>query len=163
MQAVTDFLNAQPAWHWWALGAVLLVIEIASATQYLLWSGIAALIVGMLKFLDPGLDGRLAVFLFGVVAVAATYAWKRSRLGRADRHTHENLNQRSAQYVGRVVLCEEDFVDGRGPVRVDDTRWIARVTDDSAPRKGDPLRVSGADGAELEVRVADGSSPLAAA
>src|SRR5438128_1314620 len=116
MESVTDFLNSQPAWHWWALGAILLAAEIASTTQYLLWPGIAALAVGMLKFLVPPLDGRLAVFVFAVVSVVATVAWKRSPWGRADRATHHTLNERSAQYVGREVRCEETFVNGRGPV-----------------------------------------------
>ena len=154
MQAVTDFLNAQPAWHWWALGALLLALEIASTTQYLLWPGLAALIVGVLKFFDPGLDGRLAVFLFAVIAVVATATWKRSAWGRADRDTHMHLNARSAQYVGRLVKCEEDFVNGRGPVRVDDTRWIAAAIDGSAPLRGEMVQVAGADGAELKVRLA---------
>ncbi len=154
MQAVTVFLDNQPAWHWWALSAVQLALEIASTTQYLLWPGIAALVVGVLKFADPGLDGRLTVFLFAVIAVVATATWKRSAWGRADRNTHSNLNERSAQYVGRVVRCEETFVNGRGPVRVDDTRWIACAVDGSAPVKGDMLQVSGADGAELKVQLA---------
>ncbi len=163
MESVTQFLNSQPAWHWWALGAILLAAEIASTTQYLLWPGIAALLIGVLKFVDPGLDGRLAVFLFAIVSVVATVVWKRSPLGRADRHTHHNLNDRSAQYVGRVVKCEENFVNGRGAVRVDDTRWVASVVDGSAPIKGDMLQVSGADGAELKVQLAPGSLMLGAA
>ena len=83
MQSMTEFLNIQPAWHWWALGAVLLALEIASTTQYLLWPGIAALLVGLLKTIDPSLDGRLAVFLFAVLSVVATIVWKRSRWGSA--------------------------------------------------------------------------------
>src|SRR5450432_631760 len=112
MEAVTVFLNSQPAWHWWALGAVLLALEIASTTQYLLWPGIAALLVGTLKFVVPPLDGRLAVFLFAVVSVVATVVWKRSAWGRADRTTHGTLNERSAQYIGRVVKAEENFANG---------------------------------------------------
>jgi inner membrane protein len=163
MESITLFLNAQPAWHWWALGAVLLALEIASTTQYLLWPGIAALVVGVLKFADPGLDGRLAVFLFAVFSVVATVVWKRSPWSRADRSTHHTLNDRSAQYVGRVVKCEETFLNGRGAVRVDDTRWNACVIDGSAPIKGDMLQISGADGAELKVQLAPGSLMLAAA
>ncbi|HWD27367.1 MAG TPA: NfeD family protein [Rhizomicrobium sp.] len=162
MDSITDFLNSQQAWHWWALGAVLLACEIASSTQYLLWPGIAALCVGVLKFAVPSLDGRLAVFLFAVFAVVATVLWKRSPYARADRSTHATLNQRSAQYVGRVVKCEESFVNGRGPVRVDDTRWIAHVVDGSAPIKGDMVQVSGCDGAELKVQLAPGSLLMAA-
>jgi membrane protein implicated in regulation of membrane protease activity len=154
MHAITIFLNEQPAWHWWALGAILLAIEIASTTQYLLWPGLAALAVGVLKFLDPSLDGRLAVFLFAVIAVGATAAWKRSAWGRAERDTHATLNDRSAQYIGRVVKAEENFVNGRGAVRIDDTRWNATVVDGSSPMKGDMLRVSAADGADLKVQPA---------
>ena len=138
----------------------MIASEIASTTQYLLWPGIAALLIGVLKFVVPPLDGRLAVFLFAVVSVVATIVWKRSPWGRADRTTHGTLNQRSAQYVGRVVKCEEDFVNGRGPVRVDDTRWIACDVDGSAPIKGDMVQVSGADGAELKVQLAPGSLML---
>ncbi|MGZ5923464.1 MAG: NfeD family protein [Rhizomicrobium sp.] len=154
MHDVTLFLNAQPAWHWWALGAILLAVEITSTTQYLLWPGLAALVVGVLKFLDPSLDGRLAVFLFAVIAVVATAAWKRSAWGRSERDTHATLNDRSAQYVGRVVEAEENFVNGRGAVRIDDTRWNATVIDGSAPVKGDMLKISAADGADFKVQMA---------
>jgi membrane protein implicated in regulation of membrane protease activity len=163
METITEFLNAQPAWHWWALGAILLAAEIASTTQYLLWPGIAALLVGLLKFLVPPLDGRLAVFIFAVVSVVATVAWKRSPWGRADRNTHPALNERCAQYIGRIVKAEENFVSGRGSVRVDDTRWIAAVVDGSEPVKGDLLQVSGADGTTLRVQLAPGSLMLGTA
>ncbi|HTQ12736.1 MAG TPA: NfeD family protein [Rhizomicrobium sp.] len=154
MQATTDFLNSQPAWHWWALGALLLAVEIASTTQYLLWPGIAAVLVGALKFFIPSLDGRFAVFLFAVLAVGATVLWKRSSLGRAERIGHVHLNERSQQYRGREVLALDDFSGGRGSVRVDDTRWNAVVTDGSAPKKGDKLTVTGADGPTLHVKAA---------
>lgn len=152
MQTLADFLNNQHAWHWWALGALLLALEIASTTQYLLWPGIAALLVGILKFVMPSLDGRLAVFLFAVIAVVATVLWKRSRLGRAERTSHHDLNERSAQYKGRQVLALDDFHGGRGAVRVDDSRWNAQISDGSSPRKGDTLVVTGADGAVLVVK-----------
>ncbi|HEY5338743.1 MAG TPA: NfeD family protein [Rhizomicrobium sp.] len=154
MHEMTDFLNNQPAWHWWALGAVLLALEIASTTQYLLWPGISALLVGALKFLYAPLDGRLAVFIFAVLSVVATVVWKRSRIGRAERTTHATLNDRSAQYAGRHVVALTDFAGGRGAVLVDDSRWGAMVSDGSAPRKGDPLVVTGADGTTLHVKLA---------
>ncbi|MGH6872378.1 MAG: NfeD family protein [Rhizomicrobium sp.] len=153
MQDLTGFLNNQPAWHWWAFGAILLAVEIASTTQYLLWPGIAAVFVGVLKFFIPPLDGRLAVFLFAVIAVAATVAWKRSSLGRADRIGHANLNERSAQYVGRHVVALDDFQGARGAVRVDDSRWNAMTQDGTSPKKGDALEVTGSDGTLLTVKV----------
>ncbi|HEX3675247.1 MAG TPA: NfeD family protein [Rhizomicrobium sp.] len=154
MQTLTTFLNGQAAWHWWALGAVLLAFEIASTTQYLLWPGIAALLVGVLKFIDPSLDGRLAVFLFAVIAVGATVLWKRSRLGRAERTTHLDLNERSAQYVGRRVTALDDFHGPRGAVRVDDSRWNATTLDGTSPKKDEALQVIGSDGTTLTVKAA---------
>ncbi|MBV9419665.1 MAG: NfeD family protein, partial [Alphaproteobacteria bacterium] len=108
-------------------------------------------------------DGRLSVFLFAVVSVVATILWKRSSWGRADRTTHETLNNRSAQYIGRVVKAEDNFVNGHGPVRVDDTRWNAAVIDGSAPIKGDMLQIADADGALLKVQLAPGSLMLGGA
>jgi inner membrane protein len=151
---VTDFLNAQPAWHWWALGAVLLAVELVSTTQYLLWPGIAAILVGVLRLIVPGLDGRICVLLFAVLSVVATVLWKRSRLGRADRVGHPDLNERSRQYHGREVTALDDFSGGRGAVRVDDSRWTATVSDNSSPRKGDKLIVTSADGSILHVKAA---------
>ncbi len=152
MDQLTIFLQSQPAWHWWALGAVLLALEMASSTQYLLWPSIGAFITGVLKFIIPSLDGRLAVFLFAVFSVVATVAWKRSRFSRADRTTHNNLNDRSATYVGRRVKAAEDFTNGRGAVLVDDSRWSADCEGGSMPHKGDMVDVWGCDGAILKVR-----------
>ncbi|HEY1707025.1 MAG TPA: NfeD family protein [Rhizomicrobium sp.] len=157
MDAMTDFLNAQVAWHWWALGAVLLALEMASTTQYLLWPGIAALLVGVLRFVDPVLDGRLCVFLFAVLSVVATIAWKRSPWGRSDNAVHPTLNRRGDQCVGRFVKAAVDFSGGRGAVLVDDSRWNASVIDGSAPIAGDMLEVAGAEGTVLKVRLAPGS------
>ena len=58
------------------------------------------------------------------------------------------------------MKAEETFVNGRGPVRIDDTRWNAAVVDGSAPAKGDLVRISGADGAVLKVQIAPGSLML---
>lgn len=157
MDTITDFLNAQVAWHWWTLGALLLAIEMISTTQYLLWPGIAALLVGVLRFFDPGLDGRLCVFLFAVLSVVVTVAWKRSPWGQVDYAVHPTLNRRGDQCVGRFVKAAVDFSAGQGAVLVDDSRWSAKVIDGSAPVAGDMLEVAAAEGTVLKVRLAPGS------
>lgn len=157
MDSLTEFLNTQPAWHWWALGAVLIGLEMISTTQYLLWPGAGALLVGVLRFVDPTMDGRLCVFLFAVFSVAATIAWKRSPWGRMDHAVHPTLNRRSDQYVGRLVKAASNFSGGRGAVFVEDTRWNAQVIDGSAPVQGDMLVVEAAEGTLLKVKLAPGS------
>ncbi|HEX2593205.1 MAG TPA: NfeD family protein [Rhizomicrobium sp.] len=163
MEYVTEFMNTQPAWHWWALGAVLIALEMISTTQYLLWPGIGAILVGVLTFFLPGMDGRLSVFLFAVFSLAATYAWKRSPWGQVDYTVHPTLNRRSDQYVGRIVKAAANFVSGRGAVLVDDTQWSAIVIDGSAPIAGDSLVVEATDGAVLKVKLMPGSLLFGAA
>jgi membrane protein implicated in regulation of membrane protease activity len=148
------YLDGLTAWHWLALGAVLLAVEIASTTSYLLWPGIAALVVGALQFLVPGLGGALSVFLFAVLAIAASVVWQRSPLGKPVPTQQPNLNARMNTYLGRQGAAAADFVGGQGAILLDDTRWPAAVIDGSAPRGGDMLQVTGADGTILRVRAA---------
>lgn len=155
MQNLLHLFVHQPLWFWWALGAILIALEIASTTTYLLWPGIAAFLVGLLELFDPALDGRLAAFLFAVLSVAATLAWKRWGLGRLTPADEEGtLNRRGAQYHGRVGLAAEDFTGHRGAVLIDDTRWSALAVDGSDPKKDTRLVVTGSDGTLLEVRMA---------
>jgi membrane protein implicated in regulation of membrane protease activity len=147
---LADGMNQLEAWHWLALGALLLAIEIASTTMYLLWPGIASLLVGVLKFLVPGLGGPFSVFLFAVLAVASSVVWHRSPYGRrAARPNH--LNARMQTYLGRRGAAAGDFVGGHGAILLDDTRWAA-VAESGDPRSGEMLRVTGADGTVLRVR-----------
>ena len=134
------FLHGLTAWHWLALGAVLLAVEIASTTFYLLWPGIAALLVGLLQLAFPAVGGTPSILLFAVLAVTATVAWKRSPLGRAAPTSQTNLNARMSTYLGRQGVAASDFV--------------AALSDGPQPRGGDMLQVVGADGAVLKVRPA---------
>lgn len=155
MQNLFHLFVHQPLWFWWALGAILIALEIASTTTYLLWPGIAAFLVGLLELFDSALDGRFAVFLFAVLSVAATVAWKRWGLGwTAPADEAGTLNRRGAQYRGRTAIAAEDFTGNRGAVLIDDTRWSAHAVDGSEPKKDSRLTVTGSDGTVLEVRAA---------
>jgi membrane protein implicated in regulation of membrane protease activity len=155
MRELTEFVNGIQPWHWWTLGVILIAIEIASTTFYLLWPGIAAMAVGFLKFFAPAIDGRLEIFLFSIFAVVATVIWKRSPWGQTRRERNETLNAaRGLNYRGRRVTACEDFTGDRGAVLVDDTRWNAIAIDGSMPRTGAALEVVDADGTTLMVRIA---------
>ena len=148
---IAQWLNHLQAWHWLALGALLLSIEIVSTTNYLLWPGIAALAVGVLNFLVPGLDGALSVFLFAVLAVASSIVWHRSPYVRRASARPNHVNARMQTYLGRRGAAAGDFVGGHGAILLDDTRWAA-VTDGGDPKGGEMLQVTGADGTLLHVR-----------
>ena len=42
-----------PHWFWLTLGGLLLIAEMLGSNGYLLWSGIAALTVGLIRWLLP--------------------------------------------------------------------------------------------------------------
>lgn len=151
MEHIGEFLESVAFWHWLTFGAVLIAIEIISETTYLLWPGIGALIVGAIKLFWPDMDGALALLLFAIFSVVATWQWKRTPWSKAIRLTHATLNERTTQYIGRRVIAAEDFTGDTGAVLVDDTRWNARCLDGS-PKKGDALTIVSADGALFQVR-----------
>ena len=144
--------NVQP-WHWLALGAILVGIEIISPTFYFLWPGLAAGVVGVTLYIIPTLGPQKQVILFAVLSVLATVAWK--RFAPADwtsTHPHPTLNQpRGAQYVGRRAKAAGGFSGGRGAVLIDDTRWSATTDDGSDPAPGEMVTVTGSDGSVLKI------------
>ena len=75
-----EFLQNLSYWDWLALGTVLLILEVFGAGGYLLWVGLAGIIVGAVTFLIPALSWALQLPLFGVLAIlTAVFWWKRQR------------------------------------------------------------------------------------
>ncbi len=139
-------------WHWLALGAILVGIEIVSPTFYFLWPGIAAAAVGLLVYFFPGLGPNSQIILFAVMAVVSTVAWKRfAPKAWTSAEPHPTLNRRTAQYAGRRAKAAVNFSGGRGAVLIDDTRWSAVTADGSDPAAGETVVVTGADGTVLTV------------
>ena len=141
MDALFALLGDVQPWHWLALGAILVGIEIISPTFYFLWPGLAAGVVGATLYLFPTLGPQNQVILFAVLSVVATVVWK--RFAPADWTTtkpHPTLNQpRAAQYVGRRAFV------------IDDTRWSATTDDGSDPAAGEMVTVTGSDGSVLKI------------
>jgi inner membrane protein len=146
-----SFRDVQP-WHWLALGAILVGIEIVSPTFYFLWPGLAAGVVGIALYFFPALSPQSQIILFAILAVLTTVAWK--RFAPADwtsAEPHPTLNRRTIHYVGRRARVAESFSGGRGAVLIDDTRWSAMTEDGSDPALGEMVTVTGSDGSILKV------------
>jgi membrane protein implicated in regulation of membrane protease activity len=152
MSALIDlFANLGP-WNWIIAGVLLMVLETIIPGVYFLWFGISAVVVGILAFAFGEANGQpRQLVLFAVISVATVF-WVRN-FANAQRVESEDkdLNQRSAQYFGRVVVVEDAITGGRGRVRVDDTLWLATGAD--AP-KGARVRITGAHGIVFTVEPA---------
>lgn len=148
-----DFFSELGPWNWMALGFVLLILEILAPGVFLLWIGLAALIVGALSLLfwDAGFwVWQLQVVVFLAMSIACALAGKKIMGRRGDQTDQPLLNQRGAQLVGRIATLAEPIVNGRGRVKIGDTTW--RVSGPDLPA-GTKVRVKSAGDADLELMV----------
>jgi inner membrane protein len=144
------FSTLHPYWLWLVGGAVLLMLELLAPGVFLLWLGIAALLVGAAE-LYTGLDIPAQFALFGILSVAlGVFARVILRYGVSvsDRGV---LNKAGNRLLGQVFTVAEPIVNGRGKVKVGDTLWNAAGPDAAA---GSNVRVVGSKGALLMVEAA---------
>jgi len=144
---MTSMFVTLGTWNWLIVGLLLIGVEVLAPGVFMLWLGLAALLVGLLSFVID-LHWQTQVLLFAVFAAAAVPVWR--RLARRSKAETSNpfLNRRSDALVGRVFTLEKPIQDGSGTVRIDDTIW--RVTGPDTPA-GSRIRVVKADGAMLTV------------
>ena len=138
-------------WAWFIAGVLLLVVEVIAPGIYMLWLGLAALLVGAISlFVDWPWQSQCIAFV--VFAAAAFPLWR--RLGRrAESLTDQPfLNRRAEALVGRIVTLEKPIIDGNGTIKIDDTVWRVRGPDYPA---GGRVKVLSADGATLHVGAAE--------
>jgi len=139
----------EPAyWNWWVLGVALMAVEALLPGFFFLWMGVAALLVGLVLAVWPGMEWTWQVMLFAMLSVGSIVAWQ-IRLRRHPTPTADSLlNRRGHQYVGRVFTLDAPIINGHGKIRVDDSTWKVVVTRDCPA--GTRLRIVGVSGVVLQ-------------
>ncbi|MCG7365072.1 NfeD family protein [Pantoea sp. ACRSH] len=139
---------AHPHWFWLTLGGLLLAAEMLGTSGYLLWSGIAAVLVGIIEWLTP-FSWTAQGTLFAVLTLVCVYLWYRWMRQR-ERHQQPNsLNQRGNQLIGTHLTLEAPLVNGIGHVRLGDSSW--RVQADRDLPAGTQVVVTGIEGITLHI------------
>lgn len=139
------------AWNWMALGLVLLGLEIVVPGIFLLWIGIAAIIVGALTLMigDVAMwSWQLQIVLFLILSLVSAYIGKKVMAKSEGVSDEPFLNQRAEQLVGRTATLAEPIAEGRGRIKLGDTQW--RVSGPDLP-VGAKVKVVSTDGSELSV------------
>lgn len=134
-------------WFWLSLGLILGAAEMVAPGFFLMWLGLAAIIVGVLDYFLP-ITVAYQVAMFAVLSVLAVFAGKKFLANNPIETDDPKLNDRGARLTGEIVTVVEAIADGHGRVKVGDTVWAARGTDAAL---GSRVRVTGADGAVLLV------------
>ncbi len=140
---------AHPHWFWLTLGGLLLAAEMLGTNGYLLWSGLAAVLVGVIEWLLP-LPWRGQGILFALLTLLCLFFWYRWLRYRERQQQPNALNQRGVQMVGRHLTLETALQDGIGHVRIGDSSW--RVRADSDLHAGTHVVVIGVEGITLHIR-----------
>ena len=136
-------------WDWFIAGAVLLVLEVLAPGVFMLWLGLAALLVGVISlFVDWTWQAQFIAF--AIFSFAAIPLWR--RLATRDGATTDQpfLNRRAEALVGRIFTLEKPIVDGSGTIPIDDTVW--RITGADVPA-GSRVKVVRVEGTALHVEV----------
>ena len=147
-------------WHWLVLGLLLMLVELALPSTYFLWIGLAALVVGVVFWLIPGMSFDVQVILFAVLSVSAIFLGKRYLKRHPIESDRPMLNVRGAQNIGRIATLHEPIINGVGKVHLDDTLW--KVFGPDLPLNT-RVRIVAVDGISLRVEpLTDGASDSSA-
>ena len=119
--------------HWWIITGVLVALELATGTFYLLMLAIGAVAGALAAHAALGTQAQMAVAaVVGAVAVFACYWVRRHRPGdpspRADRSV--NLD------VGEIVQIDHWQADGTAQIRYRGAPWTVVSRGAAAPAPG---------------------------
>lgn len=97
-------------WSWGLLGLVLLAVEMATGTFYVLWFGVAALIVSILTWLMPGISVSIQLLFFSIFSLGSLFVWQRFY----KKSGHDlRIGQSQGDEIGRQGI----IIESVGPAR----------------------------------------------
>ncbi|MEL0609932.1 NfeD family protein [Vibrio echinoideorum] len=139
-----ELLEQVNHWHWLAFGLALLALELVGTAGYFLWIGISAMLVGALLGALP-IGWQMQWLSFASFSLITTWLWWRRQLSN-DKQSDANrdLNQREKQLVGQTVRLTEDIQRGNCRIKVGDSSWSARASQDI--QSGTEIKIVALDG-----------------
>ncbi|MDR3511727.1 MAG: NfeD family protein [Caulobacteraceae bacterium] len=130
MPDVTALIVHHPFWDWAGVAALLLALEVGTATGYLLWPAASAGVVALVQLVAR--PGPVAdILTFAVLTLASTLLARRF-LPRRLRQPGPDINDRARGLIGQSGQAVGAFTGGRGRVFVGGAEWIAEM-DEAAP------------------------------
>lgn len=139
-------------WYWVLLGLVLLGAEMATPGGfYILFFGLAALIVGALAGMAQLNTPWLQWLLFSVLSIISLFLFRNSLL--LWMKAREPVGGEVDSMIGEMAVLTEDLPPGTlGKVELRGTIWSARNAGQTVLRKGDRGRVENVEGLMLWIK-----------
>lgn len=152
---IVQFLSEMGAWSWLAAGLLLLIAEILAPGVFLVWFGLAALLVGTvtLTFFDQASwwSWQVQIVAFGILSFIFVFAGIRLFPTNVENDAASKMNDPLGRFVGQVATLDEAIENGAGHIHLGDTQW--RVTGEDMPG-GTKVRVVSAQDGALMVEAA---------
>ncbi len=153
---IMTIIDSLGPWMWVAFGLLLLGIEILAPSTFLLWPGLAGLVVGLIT-LVLGTENSIWPWqaqLVAFLALSLLIAWfgkdyVKSR--NLEKSVNPDLNDRGTQLIGQTAILKEAISEGYGRAKIGDTTWRVKGQDTKA---GARVKVIGSDGSLLLVEAA---------
>lgn len=136
-------------WFWLSLGGLLLAAEMLGASGYMLWSGLSAVLVGLLTWVMP-LGWPLQGTIFAILTIVTALLWWYWLRKRTLSRPQSMLNQRGQQLLGLRATLTDPVINGFGRVNIADSSW--RVKSEQDLPVGTQVEVIAIDGITLHVR-----------
>ena len=140
-------------WYWIVFGVLLMLSEIALASFFVLWFGVAAIVVGVVLFFFPVLSLNAQILLWTILSILLAAAWFKYLKPLSTDRTKAGLSREAiVGEVGQVISVPIENRRGRirfpAPVLGAD-EWEIISSEDLA--EGDRVRVKDVSGNSLMV------------
>ncbi|AKD39149.1 hypothetical protein I926_09195 [Pasteurella multocida subsp. multocida OH4807] len=145
-----EWLSSWSLWHWLILGFVLLIAELVLPGVFLLWWGLAAIVIAGVMAIFPSLSLTALSISYAVFALILSVVWWKYQHGK-DKvdQSHSALNQRDHAMLGTKGTVQEISANGIGRGHFGDTTWRVHGNDLAV---GDLIEVERVEGITLHVK-----------
>ena len=141
-------------WHWVGFGVVLMLSEIVLVTFFILWFGVAAIVVGGLLFIFPEISLSWQILLWTILSSILAWTWFKYLKPLSVDKTMAGLSREAiVGEIGQVLVVPSDEKRGKlrfpAPILGAD-EWLILSQDEL--KIGDRVSVSDVSGNSLIVK-----------
>lgn len=151
MANIADLLVTHPFWLWLVVAAIILAVEVATGSGWLLWPAGAAAFVGFSTLAFP-LSLPLELLVFAILTIVTTLLARRYLPRSLITDGSPDINDNVARLVGHRGRVAEAFANGHGRVDIDGKEWAAELDAGGDLASGAAVEVVGVTGARITVR-----------
>ncbi|WP_323842241.1 MULTISPECIES: NfeD family protein [unclassified Moraxella] len=141
------------AWHWLVFGVALVTLEMFLPSFFLIWFGVAALIVALVFWLIP-MGWSIAVIIWLLLSIVLCVLWFRFIQPKIQTRTKAGLG--GAGIIGEMGMIVEHTDSKGGKIRFNvpllgASEWVCRTHDDVPILVGERAMIKRVVGNELFV------------